>query len=880
MNDPRLRVVFPGGPSEAPIARVGGKGAGLIRLAAEGLPVPAGVVLTAEFFEPWYAAVMGGEAWEALVAAGREERAAACEGVKACCAEVAPDPTQQEALDDAVAWLRARGAVQFAVRSSSPDEDLAGASFAGSYVTRLGVSEAGLLDAVRGCFASSLDARVLSYKEQRGFDPLAPRIAVVVQVQLDSDVAGVGFSINPLTNDYDEAVFDAAWGLGESVVSGRVSPDHVVVDKVTGEVIEQTVGSKERVVRLGEEGVVSERGRRGGEMSLSAAQIARLTELCVQVEGLLGCPVDIEWAWVGDEVYVLQARPITAWVPLPEEMQTAPGSRRRLYMDIALAGGLTINAPISPLGLSWMERFAGVLVSTYVGALPVELQEEDRLWFMAGGRMYQDLSNVLWLASSQKLAEGQGQRDALMAAILEDVDDARYRAQERPAWASLRMLVVAPRALWRLRGLVGGAALAWLAPGWAKARFDAACARFEAEMRGLDASLTLEGLIAASARGVVEHVVGTMAPLLVALTAARAATALVPARCQGAAELLQRGYPENVVVQMSVALYRMSRLLEPEERDAERLRECLAAGELPEAFAAAWRAFLGSYGWRGPGEVDLASPRYADAPRLAFEQLCMMGGEAVDPGAAHERTIAAREEAVARVEAELGVARRSLFRWCMRRVELFMGTRDTPKHHYLMFFAALRRQALVEGERLVEAGRLDAAEEVFDLTLGDIAAARADDGLELRERRAENRRFLELLRRVVSGFPAVIDSRGRILRPAPRAERPGELRGMAVSPGVVRGPVKVLRAPDEKVIAPGDVLIAHTTDPGWTPLFVNAAAIVLEVGGVLQHGAVVAREYGKPCVAGIEGVLGRFEDGDLVEVDGDSGVIRRVEGEP
>ena len=123
-------------------------------------------------------------------------------------------------------------------------------------------------------------------------------------------------------------------------------------------------------------------------------------------------------------------------------------------------------------------------------------------------------------------------------------------------------------------------------------------------------------------------------------------------------------------------------------------------------------------------------------------------------------------------------------------------------------------------------------------------------------------------------FPPVIDSRGRILRPPPRTGKPGELSGLAVSQGVARGPVKVLHNPYEKPISKGDVLVAYTTDPGWTPLFVNAAAIVLEVGGMLQHGAVVAREYGKPCVAGIEGVMTKLRDAQKVEVDGTAGVIR------
>ncbi len=160
------------------------------------------------------------------------------------------------------------------------------------------------------------------------------------------------------------------------------------------------------------------------------------------------------------------------------------------------------------------------------------------------------------------------------------------------------------------------------------------------------------------------------------------------------------------------------------------------------------------------------------------------------------------------------------------------------------------------------------------MTFRDLESAALDPSLDLREVREERTRFLKILQAQVTEFPQVIDSRGRILHPPPREEKPGELSGMAVSPGVVTGRVKMLRDPHEKPVNKGDVLVAYTTDPGWTPLFVNAAAVVLEVGGILQHGAVVAREYGKPCVVGIDRATTKLHDGQRVEVDGTAGVIR------
>jgi len=853
---------------------VGGKAASLARMTRAGLDVPAGAALPAALFEPWLREVTSGDAWAAVIDAAPDDWGARCDAVKARAAELEPT----DALRVAVEAIHARlDEPRYAVRSSSPEEDLASASFAGGYETRLGVPPDGLLDAVRACFASCLDARVLRYKQAHGLDPFAPQIAVVVQAQLDSEVAGVAFSINPLTNDYDEVVVDAAWGLGESVVSGAVTPDHFVVDAATGDVITRRLGAKEVALGLADDGGVEER-EGDDEACLTDAQLVELTGVVKRIEALFGDPVDVEWAWADGALRVLQARPVTSWVPLPESLRTEPGERRRVYMDLGLAGGLTINAPITPIGESWMARFAGLLIGTFVGRLPFRLGEEDRLWFLTGGRMYQDLSNVLWLGSSELMAKGQDKRDALMAATLRAVDRERYRARSRPAWASLWWVVLYPRALWRMRRLLWNLTFSVLAPERARAALDAEVAAFTDEMRALDESLDPFELIEAKGERVLRHVLEhTMPGLILSIAAVDWTASIVPARHEAKADALSVGLPGNVVVEMGIAMHRMAQTLdEADLADPEALAARLARRALPEAFLEAWDAFVERYGWRGPNEVDLGKPRYQDAPALALRQLRSMRS-GFDPEAAYAQSVRRRREAFEALCGELGWLRRTILKRLHRYIEAFGGTRDTPKHDYLMFFAALRARLLREGEALVAAVRLDDAEQVMELRLEDLRAAREDPALDLHARRRDNTAFLEKLDRAVRAFPAVIDSRGRILRPEREADAPGTLTGAPVSRGVATGPVKILRRPDEQPIEPGDVLVAHTTDPGWTPLFVDAAAIVLEVGGTLQHGAVVAREYGKPCVVGVADVLERLTDGERVEVDGGAGVVRRLD---
>ena len=852
-----------------------------------GLPVPPGAVLTTAFFAPWFEDVKASATWTALTEASQEDWAPLCDELKRRSLALPLTSVQREALRAVEQRLAGSGAdVRFAVRSSSPEEDLASASFAGGYASRLGVRPDGLEEAVRACFASSLDVRVFAYKKEHGFDVWAPRIAVVVQRQIDSEVAGVAFSLNPVTNDYDEAAIDANWGLGTSVVDGRVSPDHFVLDKVARRVVEEARGDKRVSVRLDPEGsgTVERTSKRSADRTLSDAQLHELTDVLGRVESLYGEPVDVEWAYADGALHVLQARPITAYVPLPPEMITGPGQRRRLYSDIALSSGLTINAPISPMGLDWMRTSVGHLVEAFLGSAPAERPVRDALWFFAGGRMYQHLSNVMWLASPKKLAQASAESDALMAATLSAVDAARYRAPARPPWAKWTSVRHAPRLLWRLRRFGASLVFALAAPERARATYRRKTEAFErTSVASLDYSLPLDVFQRRYAPQVTRYLINVTMPAIgaffIALKWVDRAVGPTSAETRALAEKLKVGFSGNVVVEMGNALFHLSRLLgSADVQDVGGLAERVKRRQMPAAFLRAWDRFLETYGWRGPGEMDLANPRYADDPRMALQQIAsMVRGEAgFDPGRAHARRVEERRQAYAELMGRLGRPRRTFLRHVYRVLDAFAGARDTPKHHNLLWYRAVRARVLMEGERLKDAGRLDAAEDVFGLRLDDVEAARKDVRLDLRQRREERTRFLKKLDAHVRSFPLVIDSRGRILRPPPSEDAPGLLRGTSVSPGVVAGPVKVLHTPHEKPVEKGDVLVAYATDPGWTPLFVNAAAVVLEVGGVLQHGAVVAREYGKPCVAGIDRVVARLRDGERVEVDGAAGTIRRL----
>ena len=209
---------------------------------------------------------------------------------------------------------------------------------------------------------------------------------------------------------------------------------------------------------------------------------------------------------------------------------------------------------------------------------------------------------------------------------------------------------------------------------------------------------------------------------------------------------------------------------------------------------------------------------------------------------------------------------------CLR----YAASREWFKHHIMQCYALVRELLLHRTDEFVRAGRLEHRDQIFELTVDDVDRAARDPEFDVCAARDQRAGFYHKLKSQVRHFPMAIDSRGRILRSVARREE-GALVGVAVSPGVVRGPIKLMNDPFEKEVLPGDILVAVTTDPGWTPLFIPAVAVILENGGELQHGALVAREYGKPCVSGIPDVTTQFEHGQMVEVDGDAGVIRFVD---
>ncbi|MFZ2642243.1 MAG: PEP/pyruvate-binding domain-containing protein, partial [Verrucomicrobiia bacterium] len=410
------------------LSQVGGKALSLARMTKVGFNVPVGFTLSTEFFADWISGIVGSREWEAVIKATPRELPGALGEVRRRFGEIPFTDIQLKALDKATRGLHP--AKLFAVRSSSPEEDLESASFAGEYETLLGVTGEKLIEAISTCALSCFSERLILYKQKHGFDIRRPQIAVIVQRQVKSEKAGVAFSLNPINNCYDECVINANFGLGESVVSGGVTPDQFVVDKVGLRVVDRRLGTKAFSLEIEDQGLIQrEKGDLDGAFCLSEDEIIELTEIVSQIEELYGRPVDVEWAFAGGEIFILQARPVTAYFPLPESMRTKPGEQKRVYLDGTLTK-LGMNDPMSVMGGDLLEIFGREFLRHQTGLDLYRLNEG--IYESACGRSYVNLSNILKLGGRRKLSAAFRSIDTIAASIVETLDEKEYRATSFP----------------------------------------------------------------------------------------------------------------------------------------------------------------------------------------------------------------------------------------------------------------------------------------------------------------------------------------------------------------------------------------------------------------------------------------------------------------
>jgi pyruvate,water dikinase len=850
-----------------------------------GFNVPTAVVLSTEFFQPWVVLLKATPEWKAFTKTKDDVMEAAAKAVKRSCQTLAFSEDQLQILAEVRQYLQTEDITMMAVRSSSPEEDLEGASFSGIYETVLGVTGDGLEAAIKTCFASALDERVVAYKQKRGYDPFDPKIAVVIQKQIASEVSGVAFSLNPVNNCYDECVINANFGLGETVVEGAVTPDQWVVDKVTNVILEKTPGNKTTAVYIKADGGTESRTPESPTSPcLGDLHALAITELTARVEAEYGKPMDIEWAYKGEQLYLLQARPITTYYKLPEEMITQPGEQKHLYHDANLTEqGLPEN--LSALGSDLFISFAKYMMP---GEPTDDFGTIDRgLAFSSVGRMYTHFGRMLKIVGKNNALKTYRITDALGTQILEAMDLKEYIPKKFPKGFMKNFIKTGLGAVMYIKPLMK----ARRKPDEYLQHYLDENARLRAELKAeYERDTSFEDFCITCFTRVGSHMNRTQLPALMASETARSKLKKMfkkdPESVQEHLRSIEKAFPDNVTIDMGLLLYELSQF--PDVRQtgtAQEFVQKLDANQLSPEFMQKWQLFIDDYGFRGPKELDVATPRYYEKPGEVFALLkTMEGHDDPDwtPQGIYESGAKQRVESVQFLEEYLAKVRPGkvkAFKKSYKRLENFAAYRESPKYYIIMAIDYLRRRALTLGRQWVEVGRLDSADQVFDLRWDEFNQAQVDSSLDIRVLAKTNHDYFAQFN-PNNDPPIVIDSRGFIPSLPPRPRKENELVGTPISSGTVRGPVKVLRTPDEKPVLPGDILVTKATDPGWTTLFINAGGLLLETGGTLQHGASVAREMGKPCIVGIEDVTKIIKDGQTVQMDGSTGVIKILNGSP
>ncbi|HKS00487.1 MAG TPA: PEP/pyruvate-binding domain-containing protein [Arthrobacter sp.] len=874
----------------------GGKGANLGELARAGFPVPPGFVLTTAAYQDFVNAngIAGRILELAALPAGasNDDYEAAAGQIRALFAEsTLPEEIgnelraayvrlgQRRAATGEDSDTETSGDARVAVRSSATAEDLASASFAGQQDTYLNVAGPdAVAAAVTDCWASLWNARAMAYRSRNGFDPSTVRLAVVIQEMVDADAAGVLFTADPATGRRDQTVISAAWGLGESVVSGAVTTDDVVVDSATGKVVQRRTADKDVMTVYSGTGTseqpVPEGKRRAPVLDDDAA--AALARHGTAIAEHFGVPQDIEWAQASGEFFILQARPITA---LPEPSAEAPTEwplpyPNGMYFRASIVEQLP--DPLSPL-------FADLIDGAVVRSLNALLGEAFGKNVVRPGDVSLPTVNgyAYYYYSNSGMRRVMAQSLTAMRALAKgkaNMGIKGWRDHSHPKYRGLvKFWAAKPPSDRPAPELLEGVS----------ALLDAGAAYYTAVQSIIPIAATSEIMF----RSYYDK--------------------LVRRPGDPSAEVFLLGY-DSEPIRAEKSLYdlavwtreRPQLAAAVTEGSGAGIAEALRSGTPPAGNGATtvdpeqweeWRSrlqrHLDRYG-HAVYNLDFVNPVPADDPSALLETLkYFVRGQGKDPHQRQQLSADRREELARLISARLGPRRRAVFRRLLGWAQTAAPVREDALADVGLAWPLMRRMLLELGERLTASGVVAAPADIFWLRLDELRNA-IDFGLAApgaaitgtdrpaRAEAVEQRKMLWRGQRKAAAPQLLPESRWMerafgSMMPARTVQQAGDIiTGVGACSGQVRAPARLLHGPDDfGSMQPGEVLVARMTTPAWTPLFAMASGVVTDVGGPLSHSSIVAREYGIPAVLGTGVATQRVSSGQLVKVDGDAGTV-------
>ncbi len=865
---------------------VGGKGANLGEMTKAGFPVPPGFCVTTAAFDLFM------DGMEDIYDELEQVRIDDLDAIREIgenvrgriVGQAVPSDIREAVLS---AWRETGEEHAYAVRSSATAEDLPDASFAGQQDTYLNVvGEEALMDSVRRCWTSLFTDRAILYRVKNGFPHRDVKLSVVVQRMVMSEKSGTLFTADPLTGHRYTLTIDASFGLGEALVSGLVTPDNYHVDKRSMRISDITVSEKKLAIYPVKEGgteKVEIGEERMHQRVLTDAEVTELAEMAVEVERHYGIPQDMEWAFESGELYLLQTRPITSLYPI-EGLEYPEGQLGIFFSSGHQQGMTNAMTTLSRSALSMMAPIG-----------QVEGEYRTRYMRSAGSRLFMDITLLLRHRILRKgVMRGISQFDMLAPEALRQL---MKRPEFKRSPSAHIPLSFVPKFMGFGRRLYLGI--------WKKnhsgflERTNALIRKrvfsFEDRLQQTPVGKERLEVITREMQGFFSFIFEFWIPEAAAGIAATKMLEEDTEKWLGeeASHEISLGIPGNVVNEMNLMLGDIAEYVKahPDLKDAfESMGDDVAGWfekveglEGSSGFMKMWSRFMDTYGMRGASEIDMASPRWYEDPLPVLKVIADNVNREESYRQRFEKQAARREEVFEQLlktagRGFLGRREKRLRRLYSTMVEIG-GMREHHKFAAVKYMAVIKESLKAVAEELVRRDLIQSSDDIWFLEWGELIRIWEDSGTDwkklVEERRQEHIRDQRL------SPPIIITSDGETpfvdytVKDAPE----GALLGNPVSSGVVEGTVHVIHDPVAENLSPGEILVTKFTDPGWTPLFINAGAVVLEVGGALTHGAVVAREYGIPAVVGVRNATSELRTGQRIRVDGNRGIVEVLEEE-
>ncbi len=864
---------------------VGPKATSIIRLSRLGFAAPAGFCITGtafrEHLEQNNLTARIKSDLDKLTKTGPGFKTEILSSLRQAIINVPLIPEIQQEIEK---HYRTLNADRVAVRSSCIAEDLPGHSFAGQYDTYLGIANLkDCIEAVKKCWASLWTLRAYEYRERNGFDHLKINMAVIVQSLIPADTSGVVFTADPVTGRRASIVIEACFGLGEALVSGKVTPDRFVVDKKKLKLLSSTISNKKIEGVLDADGTVKENAllnEKSNSSSLDKKQIKQLTKLAKKIEAEFGCPQDIEWAICKKEIYLLQSRPITA---LPPEKSWED---RQIWCNNPAKE--VIPDVVTPATSSVIERMLDDFIGPVFRSLcmdrgnhPIYGLVAGRLYFNANiwGAVFRDIPGAKSLDFMSMTGSHKGLQqvvERLQTASDEDLPNLKFRRFRfflKIPLIIIRALRSTPERGRRILTKVEARNEEW-------ARLDVTILSTEQII------IHIQELIV-DFSGLLGHVLYLFSVLAALPVLDMVCTRWFSDSSINTGELLA-GLGDMADAVAGLDLWRLAVAADASAEvkdlilsndDWGEIESTLSQNDSGREFLKNWSKFMARHGHHCRGEIELYNQRWFEKPdyilKLVRSYINQIGK--IDPVQNHTEHAQQRCQLEQQCHRQLGnPIKRMIFNHLLIRFQKGSVFRENVKSEVIKLLTTMRKMLIELGKRLSEKGVLENQDDIFFLQLEEIAPVtqgKADFDIHqvVTARRAQyDKNSLITPPDAVFGkfdpenfTPDIWDEQMELLN------------GLAVSLGVATGKARViLRADTEEQLLAGEILVAPFTDPGWTPYFVTAAAIVMDQGGVISHGSIVAREYGIPAVVNVEIGTKTIKTGQTIQVDGNSGVVK------